>query len=80
MTIYEQNMNNTRKYGLASSCVSSFLQIINPKIEEVRTCKRNNNIYIYIYMSRSLNFEEIKKTNEKGQLEFAKNTYGFLLA
>jgi hypothetical protein len=23
-------------------------------------------------MSRSLNFEEIKKTNEKGQLEFAK--------
>jgi hypothetical protein len=31
-------------------------------------------------MSRSLNFEEIKKTNEKGQLEFAKNTYGFLLA
>jgi hypothetical protein len=49
MTIYEQNMNNTRKYGLASSCVSSFLHIINPKIEEVRTCKRNNNIYIYIH-------------------------------
>lgn len=36
-------MNNTRKYGLASSCVSSSVHIINPKIDEVRTCKRNKN-------------------------------------
>ena len=36
MTMYKQNMNDGRKYGLASSCVSNFMHI-NPKAEEVET-------------------------------------------